>query len=190
MFEDIISQMTSKMDKTMETLRKDFAQIRSGKANPAMIEDIKAEYYGTMTPINQLGNITVPEPRMLVFTPYDKSALKEVEKAILSSGLGLTPSNDGSIIRIVLPELTGERRKELAKIVKSKAEEKKVAIRNIRREANDDIKKKADEQKKKAGGISEDELKSIQDKVQKITDSYISKIDDLLKDKEKEILTV
>jgi ribosome recycling factor len=183
MSEEKINQMKVKMDKTIEALKKDFIQIRSGKANPAMIEDIKAEYYGTQTPINQLGNITTPEPRMLVITPYDKSAIKEIERGILSSGLGLTPTNDGIVVRIILPELTGERRKELAKVVKTKSEEKKVAIRNLRREANDDLKKDSD-------SISQDEMKSLQDKVQKITDSYISKIDEMAKEKEKEILTV
>ncbi len=183
MSEEIFKEMTSKMDKTIEALRKDFIQIRSGKANPAMIEDIKAEYYGTQTPLNQLGNITVPEPRMLVFTPYDKSVIKEAERAILTSGLGLTPTNDGSVIRILLPELTGERRKELAKVVKTKSEEKKVAIRNIRRDANDDLKKHSE-------GISQDEFKALQDRVQKITDSYIARIDEMTREKEKEILTV
>ncbi len=183
MSEDIINQMKLKMDKTIESLKKDFSQIRSGKANPAMIEDVKAEYYGTLTALNQLGNITAPEPRMLVFSPYDKGSIKEVERAIQSSGLGLTPTNDGIVIRIILPELTGERRKELAKVVKTKSEEKKVAIRNIRRDANDDLKKVSE-------GKSQDELKGIQDKIQKSTDTYIAKIDELAKEKEKEILTV
>jgi ribosome recycling factor len=183
MSEESINQMKAKMDKTIESLKKDFSQIRSGKANPAMIEDVKAEYYGTLTALNQLGNITAPEPRMLVFSPYDKGSIKEVERAIQSSGLGLTPTNDGIVIRIILPELTGERRKELAKVVKTKSEEKKVAIRNIRRDANDDLKKVSE-------GKSQDELKGIQDKIQKSTDIYISKIDELAKEKEKEILTV
>lgn len=183
MSEEVFKQMQAKMDKTIDALKKDFSHIRSGKANPAMIEDIKVEYYGASTPLNQLGNITTPEPRMLVFTPYDRGVIKESERAILSSGLGLTPSNDGSLIRIILPELTGERRKELAKAVKTKAEEKKVAIRNIRRDANDDLKKEAD-------SISQDEMKSLQDKVQKVTDSFIAKIDELAKEKEKEVLTV
>jgi len=183
MSEEIIQQMISKMDKTIEALKKDFSQVRSGKANPAMIEDVKADYYGAHTALNQLGNITAPEPRMLVFSPYDKGAIKEVERAIQSSGLGLTPTNDGVVIRIILPELTGERRKELAKVVKTKSEEKKVAIRNIRRDANDDLKKDSD-------GKSQDEMKVVQDKIQKSTDTYISKIDELAKEKEKEILTV
>lgn len=183
MSEEIIQQMTSKMDKTIEALKKDFSQVRSGKANPAMIEDVKAEYYGSATALNQLGNITAPEPRMLVISPYDKGSIKEIERAIQSSGLGLTPTNDGVVIRIILPELTGERRKELAKVVKTKSEEKKVAIRNIRRDANDDLKKDSE-------GKSQDEMKVVQDKIQKTTDIYIAKIDELAKDKEKEILTV
>ncbi|NCN08686.1 MAG: ribosome recycling factor [Leptospira sp.] len=183
MSEEIIQQMTSKMDKTIEALKKDFSQVRSGKANPAMIEDVKAEYYGSATALNQLGNITAPEPRMLVISPYDKGSIKEIERAIQSSGLGLTPTNDGVVIRIILPELTGERRKELAKVVKTKSEEKKVAIRNIRRDANDDLKKDSE-------GKSQDEMKVVQDKIQKATDTYIAKIDELAKDKEKEILTV
>lgn len=171
------------MDKTIEALKKDFIQIRTGRANPAMVEDIKVEYYGTMTPLLQLGSITVPEPRMIVINPYDKSAIKNIEKAILSSGLGLTPTNDGSVIRIILPELTGERRKELSKIVKAKAEEKKVAIRNIRRDINDEIKKANPD-------ASQDLIKSLQDQIQKVTDSYIAKIVELTEEKEKEIQTV
>jgi len=181
--DNLIEDMKGKMDKTLEALRKDFMQVRSGKANPGMVEDVKVDYYGTMTPMNQMGNITAPEPRMLMISPYDKSAMQGIEKAIISSGLGLTPSNDGSVIRISIPELTGERRKELAKIVKQKAEDKKVAIRNIRRDANDDVKKHSD-------GKSQDEVKSVQDQIQKITDSYITKIQHALEEKEKEITTV
>jgi len=171
------------MDKTIEALKKDFIGIRTGKANPLMVEDIKVDYYGTSTPLNQLGKIAVPEPRTLLITPFDKGVLKDIEKAILASGLGLTPTNDGSNVRINIPELTGERRKELAKVVKSKAEEKKVAIRNIRRDANDDL-------KNFSAKISQDEMKGHQDKIQKITDSYIAKIGDLEKEKEKEITTL
>ncbi len=180
---DFVSLAKSKMDKTIEALKKDFIQIRTGRANPAMVEDIKVEYYGTMTPIMQLGSITTPEPRMIVINPYDKSSIKNIEKAILSSGLGLTPTNDGSVIRIILPELTGERRKELSKIVKAKAEEKKVAIRNIRRDINDEI-------KKANADASQDLIKGLQDQIQKITDSYIAKIVELTEEKEKEIQTV
>ena len=173
----------SKMDKTIEALKKDFMQIRTGRANPAMIEDIKAEYYGSMTPLNQLGSITVPEPRMLMINPYDKSVIKIIEKAIQAANMGFTPNNDGSVIRIPLPELTGERRKELVKVAKQKSEEKKVAIRNIRRDVNEEIKKENSE-------LSQDQVKGIQDSIQKITDSYIAKIVELTDQKEKEITTV
>lgn len=175
--------MKSKMDKTVELLKKDFAGVRTGRANPALIEDLRVEYYGTPTPINQLGNISAPEPRLLVVSPYDKGTMKDIEKAIQASGLGLQPTNDGVVIRIIIPELTGERRKELAKVVKSKSEEKKVAVRNIRRDAMEDLKKHSE-------GISQDELKTLQDQVQKITDSYIDKVSAITAEKEKEITTV
>ncbi|TGN07102.1 ribosome recycling factor [Leptospira ilyithenensis] len=182
MVDEIIKSMQAKMDKTIDALKKDFVAIRTGKANPLMVEDVRVDYYGTSTPLNQLGKISVPEPRMIVITPFEKSVLKDIEKAILSSGLGLTPNNDGIGIRINIPELTGERRKELVKVLKQKTEEKKVAIRNLRRDANDDLKKKTE--------LSQDELKGHTDKIQKITDSYIAKIADLEKEKEKEITTV
>lgn len=183
MIEELISQMKSKMDKTIDVLKKDFTQIRTGKANPAMVEDVKVDYYGAMTPLIQLGTITTPEPRMIQISPFDKSSLKNIEKAIQTSGLGFNPSNDGSVIRITLPELTGDRRKELVKVVKQKAEEKKVAVRNIRREVMDDLKKKEKE-------LPQDEVKSLHDKIQKITDSYIAKIVTITEEKEKEITTV
>ncbi|EMO89239.1 ribosome recycling factor [Leptospira noguchii str. 1993005606] len=179
----IISGMKTKMDKTIELVKKDFGTIRTGRANPSLVEDIRVDYYGTQTSINQLGNISVPEPRMLVISPYDKGIMKDIEKAIQTSGLGLQPTNDGVVIRIVIPELTGERRKELAKVVKSKSEEKKVAIRNIRRDAMEDLKKHTE-------GMSQDEIKSVQDQIQKITDSYIDKISSLTTEKEKEITTI
>jgi ribosome recycling factor len=187
MLDELTNSMTSRMDKTIEALKKDFIQIRSGKANPAMVEDIKVEYYGALTPLNQLGNITAPEPRQIVISPYDKTAIKDIERAIQSSGLGLTPNNDGSFIRINIPELTGERRKELAKVVRTKSEEKKVAIRNIRRDVLDELKKKS---KDEASKISEDQSKTFQDSLQKVTDSYIAKIQSLTEEKEKEITTV
>lgn len=183
MIEELISQMKSKMDKTIDVLKKDFTQIRTGKANPAMVEDVKVDYYGAMTPLIQLGTITTPEPRMIQISPFDKSSLKNIEKAIQTSGLGFNPSNDGSVIRITLPELTGDRRKELVKVVKQKAEEKKVAVRNIRREVMDDLKKKEKE-------LPQDEVKSLHDKIQKTTDSYIAKIVTITEEKEKEITTV
>ncbi|PJZ51348.1 ribosome recycling factor [Leptospira adleri] len=181
--EEIISGMKTKMDKTIDLVKKDFGTIRTGRANPSLVEDIRVDYYGTQTPINQLGNISVPEPRSLVISPYDKGIMKDIEKAIQTSGLGLQPSNDGVVIRINIPELTGERRKELAKVVKAKSEEKKVAIRNIRRDAMEDLKKHTE-------GMSQDEIKTVQDQIQKITDSYIEKISALTVEKEKEITTI
>lgn len=180
---DFIINTKTKMEKTVEVFKKDLSQVRTGRANPAMVEDIKVEYYGAMTPMNQMGTISTPEPRLIMIKPYDISAIKGIEKAIQSSGLGLTPSNDGTIIRIPLPELTGDRRKELTKVVKQKAEEKKVAIRNIRRDMMDDI-------KKELADASQDEIKTLSDQIQKITDSFIQKITEICELKEKEIQTV
>lgn len=171
------------MEKTIEVYKKELSQIRTGRANPAMVEDIKVEYYGAMTPMNQMGTISIPEPRMIMIKPYDNTSIKSIEKAIQSSGLGLTPSNDGVVIRIPLPELTGERRKELSKVVRQKAEEKKVAIRNIRRDIMDDLKKEMAE-------ASQDELKLISEQIQKVTDGFIVKISEITDQKEKEIQTV
>jgi ribosome recycling factor len=180
---DFILNTKTKMEKTIEVFKKDLSQVRTGRANPAMVEDIKVEYYGAMTPMNQMGTISTPEPRLIVIKPYDNSTIKSIEKSIQSSGLGLTPSNDGVVIRIPLPELTGERRKELSKVVKQKAEEKKVAIRNIRRDIMDDI-------KKEMASASQDEMKVISDQIQKVTDGYILKITEIADQKEKEIQTV
>jgi ribosome recycling factor len=180
---DYVSQAKVKMDKTIDALKKDFLQIRTGRANPAMVEDIKVEYYGALTPLNQMGSITTPEPRLIMITPYDKTVIKNIEKAIMTSGMGFSPNNDGVVVRIPLPELTGERRKELVKVLKQKSEEKKVAIRNIRRDINDDI-------KRDNADSSQDQVKGLTDQVQKLTDSYISKIQEMTDAKEKEILTV
>lgn len=180
---DYVSQAKVKMDKTIDALKKDFLQIRTGRANPAMVEDIKVEYYGALTPLNQMGSITTPEPRLIVITPYDKTVIKNIEKAILTSGMGFSPNNDGVVVRIPLPELTGDRRKELVKVLKQKSEEKKVAIRNIRRDINDDIKKDNVDS-------SQDQIKGLTDQIQKLTDSYISKIQEMTDSKEKEITTV
>jgi len=171
------------MEKTVEVYKKDLAQIRTGRANPAMVEDIKVEYYGAMTPMNQMGTISIPEPRLIMIKPYDTTSIKSIEKSIQSSGLGLTPSNDGVVIRIPLPELTGERRKELSKIVRQKSEEKKVAIRNIRRDIMDDL-------KKEMADASQDEMKGISEQIQKVTDGFILKISEITDQKEKEIQTV
>ena len=180
---EYVSQAKVKMDKTIDALKKDFLQIRTGRANPAMVEDIKVEYYGALTPLNQMGSITTPEPRLIVITPYDKTVIKNIEKAILTSGMGFSPNNDGVVVRIPLPELTGDRRKELVKVLKQKSEEKKVAIRNIRRDINDDIKKDNVDS-------SQDQIKGLTDQIQKLTDSYISKIQEMTDSKEKEITTV
>ena len=173
-----------KMEKSLDVLLDEYASIRAGRANPHVLDRLRIDYYGTPTPIQQVGNVTVPEARMIVIQPWEKSLLKEIEKAILVSDLGINPTNDGNVIRLVFPELTGERRKELAKDVKKKGEEAKVAIRNIRRDANDAFKKLAKTE------ISEDEIKDLEDSVQKITDKYIKDVDKAIEEKSKEIMTV
>ena len=174
-----------KMNKTLEVLQSDYAAIRAGRANPHVLDKIKVDYYGTPTPIQQVGNITVPEARMIVIQPWEKSLLKAVEKAILTSELGINPNNDGNCIRLVFPEMTEERRKEVAKDVKKKGDAAKVAIRNIRRDANDAFKKM-----EKAGEMSEDDLKEATEKMQKLTDKMIEKVDKAVEEKTKEIMTV
>lgn len=172
-----------KMKKTYEHLESDYLGIRAGRANPHVLDKLRVDYYGTPTPIQQVGNVTVPEARMIQIAPWEKTLIKEIEKAILASDIGITPSNDGSVIRLVFPELTEERRKDLVKDVKKKAEEAKVAARNVRRDGNDAFKKLAKE-------ISEDEVKQLEDELQKLTDKYIKDIDKLMEEKSKEILTV
>ena len=174
-----------KMDKTIDSLMNDYASIRAGRANPHVLDKIKVDYYGTPTPIQQVGNISVPEARMILIQPWEKSLLKAIEKAIQTSDLGINPNNDGSCIRLIFPELTEDRRKELAKDVKKKGENAKVAVRNIRRDANDTFKKM-----EKNDEISEDDLTVAEDKIQKITDKAIEKIDKAVENKTKEILTV
>ena len=173
-----------KMTKTYKNLLEEFAIIRAGRANPNVLNKIKVDYYGTPTPLQQIGNITVPEPRVLQIQPWEASMVKAIEKAILTSDIGINPSNDGRIIRLVFPELTEERRKDLVKDIKKKGEAGKVAVRNIRRDANDYLKKlgKSD--------VSEDEIKDLEEKVQKMTDKYIKDIDKAVEEKSKEILTV
>lgn len=180
-----LTSYDEKMQKTVEHLVTDYASIRAGRANPHVLDKIKVDYYGTPTPIQSVGNISVPEPRLIQIAPWEKSMIKEIEKAIMSSDVGITPSNDGAVIRLVFPELTEERRKELAKDIKKKGEDAKVAIRNIRRDGNDAFKKLS-----KTEDISEDEIKDLSDKLQKITDQYVAKIDSLTDDKSKEIMTV
>ena len=174
-----------KMTKSYDSMIRDFTSIRAGRANPHVLDRIKVDYYGTPTPLQQVGNISVPEPRMLMIQPWEKSLLKTIEKAILASDLGITPTNDGSVIRLVFPELTEERRKELVKDIKKKGEAAKVAVRNIRRDANETFKKQ-----NKANEISEDDQKDLETKVQKMTDKYIKEIDQTVEVKSKEILTV
>ncbi|WP_349673835.1 ribosome recycling factor [Lacrimispora sp.] len=174
-----------KMNKTLKALENDFMTIRAGRANPHVLDKIKVDYYGTPTPIQQVGNITIPEARMIVIQPWEKSLLKAIEKAILTSELGINPTNDGNIIRLVFPELTEERRKDLVKDVKKKGEAAKIAIRNIRRDANDSFKKQL-----KAEEISEDELTDAEDKIQKLTDKMVAQIEKATDEKSKDLLTV
>ncbi len=185
MVKDIIKEAEDKMKKTIEVLRKDYATLRAGRANPAILEKVTVDYYGTPTPINQVANISVPEPRLLTIQPWDKSMVPAIEKAILKSDLGLNPSSDGTLIRIVIPQLTQERRLELVKMIKKKAEEARVSIRNIRRDSNDKVKNL-----EKTKVISEDETKKSQDEIQKLTDKYIKEVDHVLEVKEKEIMEV
>ena len=172
------------MEDFMENI-KEYVTIRAGRANPHILDRLRVDYYGTPTPIQQVANVSVPEARMIQIQPWEASLIKDIEKAILVSDLGLTPNNDGKTIRLVFPELTEDRRKELAKDIKKKGDNAKVAIRNIRRDANDAIKKE-----NKAGDISDDEAKNSEDEIQKITDKYIAMIDSAIDDKTKEILTV
>lgn len=181
----MLKQFEEKMEKSLESLENEFSNIRAGRANPNILNKIKVEYYGTPTPLQQVGNVSVPEARTILITPWESSLLKEIEKAILCSDLGLTPNNDGKSIILNFPELTEERRKELAKDIKKKGENAKVAVRNVRRDANDYFKKQL-----KASEISEDELKDYEERVQKITDKYIEKIDSTVDNKSKEIMTV
>ena len=173
-----------KMGKTMNNLAEEFGGIRAGRANPHVLDKLRVDYYGTPTAIQQVANVSVPEPRMIQIQPWEASMVKEIEKAILTSDLGINPTNDGKTVRLLFPELTEERRKELAKDVKKKGENAKVAIRNIRRDANDSFKKLAKED------VSEDEIKQLEDPAQKMTDKYIADVDRAVEAKTKEILTV
>ena len=183
--DEMLLTFEDKMEKTMENLGSEFAAIRAGRANPALLNKIMVDYYGTPTPIQQVANISVPEARMMQIQPWDKSLIKAIEKAINTSDLGINPGNDGTVIRLVFPELTGERRKELAKDVKKKGDAAKVAIRKIRRDANDKIKKA-----EKAGEMTEDDVKTAENDIQKMTDKYIAKVDKATEEKTKEIMTV
>lgn len=174
-----------KMKNVISNLSKELASIRAGRANPSLLESIQIDYYGAPTPLNQLAGISVPEARMLLIQPYDKGSIGDIEKAILKSDLGLTPTNDGDVLRITIPALTEERRKELAKVVRKYAEEGKVAIRNVRRDMNDELK-----QLEKDGALTEDELRRYTNDVQTVTDKYVEEVDNVAAEKEKEIMEV
>lgn len=180
-----LNQYEDKMSKTLDTLAGEYATIRAGRANPHILDKLKVDYYGAPTPFQQVANVSVPEARMIQIQPWEPNLIKEIEKAIINSDLGLTPNSDGKVVRLVFPELTEERRKELVKDVKKKGENAKVAVRNVRRDANDVFKKQA-----KANELSEDEAKQLEDETQKLTDKYVALIDKAIEDKSKEILTV
>lgn len=185
MIDELHEEMKASMDRSIEALQRDLKRIRTGRASLALLDGIMADYYGSPTPINQLATLSIPEPRQIVIQPWDSQAIPDLEKAILKSELGLTPMNDGKLIRIMLPALTAERRKELVKIVKKMAEEFKVQIRNHRRDANEMLK-----EMKKDKDISEDDLRKAQERVQKTTDSSISRVDSVLAEKEAEIMEI
>ncbi|MGD2028457.1 MAG: ribosome recycling factor [Desulfobacterales bacterium] len=183
MIESIYQETREGMKKSIDSLKNEFKKVRTGRASLSILDDIRVEYYGTLTPLNQMASLSVPESRLITIQPWDVSVIKDIEKAILKSDLGLTPSNDGKVIRISIPPLTEERRKELVKVIHKKGEEHRVAVRNIRRDSNELLKGL-----KKDGDISEDDAFRAQDQVQKITDEHIKLIDDVCKEKEKEIL--
>ncbi len=185
MDEKTVKEVEAKMEKTLSSLKSDLNKVRTGRASLALFDDIRVDYYGTSTPLNQMATLSVPEPRLITIQPWDTSIIGEIEKAILKSELGVTPANDGKIIRISIPKLTEERRKELVKVVKKMAEAAKVAVRNIRREANEQLKGLEKDKK-----ISQDQLHQWVDKVQASTDKYIKRVDEVLAAKEKEILEI
>ena len=179
-----LKEYNDKMQKSFDFLKDDLASIRAGRANPHVLDKIKVDYYGTPTPIQQVGNVSVPEARIIQIAPWDKTLIKDIEKAIMASDLGITPSNDGAVIRLVFPELTEERRKQLTKDIRKKGEDAKVAVRNVRRDGNDALKKL------KGTEVSEDEIEDLNEELQKITDKFIKDIDAAVEEKNKEIMTV
>ncbi len=185
MIDDILMDAEERMDGAIKSLNREFAKVRTGRANPGILEGVRVDYYGAPTPLNQLAGISVPEPNQLLIKPYDRNVVKDVEKAILAANLGFTPQNEGEQVRIVLPELNEERRKQLVKEVKGLTENARVAIRNVRRDANDAIKKL-----EKAGDISEDEAKDSQDEIQNLTDQHVGEADALLASKEKDLMEI
>ncbi|GAA0298550.1 ribosome recycling factor [Gracilibacillus halotolerans] len=182
---EVMNELKDKMSQAVKAYSRNLATVRAGRANPALLDSVQVEYYGALTPLNQLASVSVPEARLLLISPFDKTALGDMEKAIQKADLGLTPSNDGNVIRISIPPLTEERRKDLVKVVGKFAEEAKIQIRNVRRDANDQLKKA-----EKNGDITEDELRGYQDDVQTQTDKFINDIDQLTKEKEQEIMEV
>ncbi|MDQ6987080.1 MAG: ribosome recycling factor [Mariprofundaceae bacterium] len=181
----MLNNIESRMKKTIAALKDELSRIRTGRANASLLDHVRISYYGSDVPINQVANLSVPEPRTIVIAPWEKTMLQQVEKAILTSDLGLTPGNDGEVIRLTLPELTEERRKEFVRQVKQIGEKARVSVRNVRRDANDDVKKQVKEE-----GLSEDESKRLQDEIQHLTDQYVAEIEQVLERKEKDILTV
>lgn len=179
------SDIEEKMEKTISVLQENFAEVRAGRANPAILNKIKVDYYGVPTPISQVAGISVPEARLIVIQPWDMSILKELEKAILASDIGITPNNDGKVLRLAFPELNEERRKQIVKDIKKIAEESKVSIRSLRRDGLDKAKKE-----QKEGNITEDDLKNAENEIQKLTDKKIEKIDEILANKEKEVMSI
>ncbi len=185
MIKELLKDSEEKMKKAIEIYRKDLATLRAGRATPSLLDKITVDYYGTPTPVNQLANISAPEPRLLVIQPWDKKSMNDIERAIMKSDLGMTPVNDGNVIRLSVPHLTTERRNDLVKLIRKKAEEVRVVVRNLRRDANDAVKKA-----EKDSIVSEDEAKKAQTDIQKLTDKYIKEVDDVTIGKEKEVMEV
>mgnify|MGYP005932900449 CR=1 FL=1 len=184
MIKEVIAKNEERMKKTLSAAKSEFVSLRAGRATPALLDKVMVEYYGSLVPVNQVGNISVPEPRMILIQPWEKPMLHEIEKAITRSDLGLSPNNDGTVIRLNIPQLTEERRTDLVKTLNKRAEESKVSVRNIRRDANDAFKKLAKQD------VSEDEIKALEENAQKMTDKYIAAVDEAVEVKTKEILTV
>jgi ribosome recycling factor len=185
MIKDIFTSSEDRMKKTIDSLKREYSSLRAGRATPALLERVMVDYYGTPTPVNQVANVSVPEPRMIVIAPWEKSLLHAIEKAIMKSDLELSPNSDGNVIRLSIPQLTQERRAELVKTVNKKAEEAKIALRNLRRDANDAVKKM-----EKAKEVTEDETKKAQEDMQKLVDKYVSEVNNIKTGKEKEIMEV
>ena len=185
MYKDVIGKTRTGMEKAIEALKKEFSRVRTGRASVTLLDDVRIDYYGTPTPLNQIGTLTVPEPRLITIQPWEKKLIPEIEKAILKSDLGLNPTSDGSLVRIVIPALTEERRKEMVKLIKRMGEDAKIVIRNVRRDGNDAMKKLEKDKE-----ISEDELKRGEKEIQDLTDQFVKKTDDVVAVKEKEVMEI